>query len=274
MNAFLRLIFVLLSPLVHHSSCLRRMMEATDDTIELSPLPSSFPAPNASPAVDDPTEPPRIQFQEEPMASRMTLVSFSSTLTASDLPGAGRTLGNVISKGGRKLEKAWARVNRSRTRRRGQASTPTQAPSSSTPDGSAASSQIIHSAQAGPSRSLPSSSGVPTEAEAESDCTSEYTYTDHSSNWTMSNLPGTGRIIGQYYSRGGRVLERVFGRMAAKSGKGPDAIAERMYRRAGDDFFLDFTDAGKDPIFAWDRWDWDKEMATLLRYATRQVSVA
>ncbi|KLO03872.1 hypothetical protein SCHPADRAFT_897482, partial [Schizopora paradoxa] len=46
------------------------------------------------------------------------------------------------------------------------------------------------------------------------DATTVYTYfSTVSTNYTMSNLPGPGRLLGNFYSRAGRTLERRLGRI-------------------------------------------------------------
>ncbi|EJD07876.1 uncharacterized protein FOMMEDRAFT_150464 [Fomitiporia mediterranea MF3/22] len=49
-----------------------------------------------------------------------------------------------------------------------------------------------------------------------------------SSNLTASDLPGPGRTLGLLYSRWGRALEASVGRLAHRSGFGPDAVASRI----------------------------------------------
>lgn len=45
-----------------------------------------------------------------------------------------------------------------------------------------------------------------------------------STNYTMSNLVGTGRVLGNLYSAAGRRLEKVLGVVAGKIGYGPEAV--------------------------------------------------
>ncbi|KLO10513.1 hypothetical protein SCHPADRAFT_515176 [Schizopora paradoxa] len=52
----------------------------------------------------------------------------------------------------------------------------------------------------------------------EDDTTTAYTYfSTVSTNYTMSNLPGPGRLIGNFYSRAGRTLERRLGRIVNRA---------------------------------------------------------
>lgn len=44
-----------------------------------------------------------------------------------------------------------------------------------------------------------------------------------STNYTMSDLAGTGRVLGNLYSAAGRRLEKVLGVVAGKIGYGPEA---------------------------------------------------
>ena len=49
-----------------------------------------------------------------------------------------------------------------------------------------------------------------------------------STNYTMSNLPGAGRVLGNFYSFAGRQLERTIGIVAHKAGLGPAAAYKRL----------------------------------------------
>ena len=49
-----------------------------------------------------------------------------------------------------------------------------------------------------------------------------------SSNYTMTNLVGAGRVLGNFYVTVGRYLERILGEAAYSAGFGPDAIFERI----------------------------------------------
>ncbi|KLO08242.1 hypothetical protein SCHPADRAFT_615212 [Schizopora paradoxa] len=52
----------------------------------------------------------------------------------------------------------------------------------------------------------------------EDDTTTVYTYhSTWSTNYTMSNLPGPGRLLGNFYSRAGRTLERRLGRIVNRA---------------------------------------------------------
>lgn len=55
-----------------------------------------------------------------------------------------------------------------------------------------------------------------------------------STNYTMSNLPGTGRILDKLYRTGGRKLERLLGRLAQRAGYGPVAVSLRIRQLAWD----------------------------------------
>ena len=50
----------------------------------------------------------------------------------------------------------------------------------------------------------------------------------YSSNYTMSNLVGPGRVLGNLYSSLGRRLERSIGASAHKAGFGPSATYEKI----------------------------------------------
>lgn len=55
-----------------------------------------------------------------------------------------------------------------------------------------------------------------------------------STNFTMSNLPGTGRILDKLYRAGGRKLERLLGGLAQRAGYGPVAVSKRIRQLAWD----------------------------------------
>lgn len=50
----------------------------------------------------------------------------------------------------------------------------------------------------------------------------------HSTNSTASNLPGPGRVLGNFYRVTGRRLERTLGDLAHKAGFGPEAIYQQI----------------------------------------------
>ncbi len=49
-----------------------------------------------------------------------------------------------------------------------------------------------------------------------------------STNETASNIAGPGRLLGNLYSRGGKVLESRINIVATLAGRGPDATCERI----------------------------------------------
>ena len=49
-----------------------------------------------------------------------------------------------------------------------------------------------------------------------------------STNYTMSNLVGAGRVLGNFYSFAGRRLERTVGTIAHTAGFGPSATYEKI----------------------------------------------
>ncbi|KLO08245.1 hypothetical protein SCHPADRAFT_944605 [Schizopora paradoxa] len=67
---------------------------------------------------------------------------------------------------------------------------------------------------------MPLSSSVPDEHREDDtiDTTTVYSYySTWSTNYTMSNLPGPGRILGNFYSRAGRALEKHLGRIVDRT---------------------------------------------------------
>ena len=120
----------------------------------------------------------------------------SSNVTGSDLPGAGRTLGNVYSILGRRLESA---LNRSRA----------QNTHPSTPN--------VGTSGLDPHSGHPGNVAV---------------VSVESSNVTESDLPGLGRTLGNVYNRLGKQLESAFNQFANWKGLGPGAIALRVEKRS------------------------------------------
>lgn len=99
----------------------------------------------------------------------------STNATASDLPGPGRILGNLYSRGGRPLERALGR--------------------------------LAHRVGLLPPSFVPGDDTHAVGDESEG---------SRSINYTMSDLPGPGRILGNLYSSGGRRLEKGVARLAKK----------------------------------------------------------
>lgn len=99
----------------------------------------------------------------------------STNATASDLPGPGRILGNLYSRGGRPLERALGR--------------------------------FAHRVGLFPRSVDPGVDARGATEESEG---------SRSINYTMSDLPGPGRILGNLYSSGGRRLEKGVARLAKK----------------------------------------------------------
>lgn len=50
----------------------------------------------------------------------------------------------------------------------------------------------------------------------------------YSTNDTMSNNVGAGRVLGNFYGKAGKRLERVLGGIAHRAGFGPDAIYQKV----------------------------------------------
>lgn len=65
----------------------------------------------------------------------------------------------------------------------------------------------------------------------------------------MSNLPGPGRLLGNFYSWAGLPLERQLGKLAYRTGLGSFAKAEAILRRSSAVYDIikdgDMTKAGK-----------------------------
>ncbi|KLO14312.1 hypothetical protein SCHPADRAFT_318333 [Schizopora paradoxa] len=68
----------------------------------------------------------------------------------------------------------------------------------------------------------------------EDDATTVYTYNSTwSTNYTTSNLPGPGRLLGNLFSRAGSSLEKHFGRVASRRSAKEDKEAVEMIRCSG-----------------------------------------
>ena len=61
-----------------------------------------------------------------------------------------------------------------------------------------------------------------------SDAQSAFSSSLYSTNYTMSNLVGPGRVLGNLYSSLGRRLERYIGASAHKAGYGPSATYDAI----------------------------------------------
>lgn len=70
----------------------------------------------------------------------------------------------------------------------------------------------------------------------------------HSTNSTVSNLVGTGRVIGNLYSFTGKRLERALGDIAHRVGLGPEAVYEKICALSQDDWRRD-NEKGENTIF-------------------------
>lgn len=80
-----------------------------------------------------------------------------------------------------------------------------------------------------------------------------------STNYTMSNLPGTGRLLGNLYSRAGSSLERGIGSLANLTGLGGYAKAKEVISKSY--YTILFYERGK----GWS--EMEKAWDTLVRHA-------
>lgn len=64
----------------------------------------------------------------------------------------------------------------------------------------------------------------------------------------MSNLVGTGRVIGNLYSFTGKRLERALGDIAHRVGLGPEAVYDKICALSQDDWRRD-NEKSEDTIF-------------------------
>lgn len=127
----------------------------------------------------------------------------SSNDTESDIPGHGRTLGNMYSRAGRVLDAFLKR----RTKKEGRrpplvvAGPPDPHPQTDLPDWRRYYPDDVHILEI------------------------------DSADATDSDLPGHGRVLGNFYSYTGRRLMQIVNGLAGKSGLGPSAIAMRIKNR-------------------------------------------
>ena len=130
-------------------------------------------------------------------AASVVFSASSTNITEDNLPGAGRTLGNLYRSGGKRFEKAVGKL----ALKAGY-------------DFQARSSKLdpVHNA----------------EGEAkDSDCSV-------STNATDENLPGSGRTIGLIYATVGKSLEKRLGNTAERLGQGPRLTAIRIKSRSSE----------------------------------------
>ncbi|KLO10514.1 hypothetical protein SCHPADRAFT_906832 [Schizopora paradoxa] len=179
-----------------------------DVTIELRPLPSrtsSLETALVTPHDDEESDYyPTPSYLDELLRDDITYSyrsSISSNQTASDRTGPGRILGNVYSKAGRVLIRS--------LRKKRVKNLDTNCPSS-------------------PQSITVWRDGV--EQGNGSDTSTIYTYhSTWSSDYTMSNLVGAGRVIGKLYSRAGSSFEKGLGRLAYSAGIGSFAKLHYIY---------------------------------------------
>ena len=62
-----------------------------------------------------------------------------------------------------------------------------------------------------------------------------------STNATVDNLPGPGRLLGNLYSSAGRRLEDGLGRVASRMGYGPNAMSMKIQELLEDKSLRSFT---------------------------------
>lgn len=157
----------------------------------------------ASLSLAHPTQQPHPDGQEQDDEATHYLGSFhSSTATESNLPGAGRNLGNVYSFLGRWLENG-IRVGRS-----------------------VIDTWIGHDPRTNDPRIVRIQQSTPVHRAEDSEGSFSLE-SAHSSTATTSNLPGAGRNLGNFYSFAGRYVESGASMIAIRTGFCPRAIAVR-----------------------------------------------
>ena len=77
----------------------------------------------------------------------------------------------------------------------------------------------------------------------------------YSTNFTESNLPGAGRVLGQVYSLAGRQIERTVGVVAQKVGFRPrsDAIYQKIQELYREGWIIDEKKSMLFPLFSYSR---------------------
>lgn len=158
-----------------------------------------------------------------------TIYSYYSTASSNDtapnLPGPGRHIGNLFSSAGSILERGLGKLAY-RTGFGSQRSKPSS-PVPSTIDG-----QTIVAAVRETFNGVRHSRSPETLPQIDESATSNYSYySTVSSNYTMSNLPGPGRHLGNLFSTVGSAFERQLGLRAYIFGFGSYANASKILKR-------------------------------------------
>lgn len=194
---------------------------------------------------------------------------FSTNATQSDLAGPGRIVGRAYRRAGRALEDGLLKIaKKARPTRR-------QDVGQGAEQAHGALVQFQEDNRGGRNRRRQGTSAAGT-SETGSSMWHTFTFRTLSSDETATNLPGAGRLLGNLYTVGGRLLESRMNKIAIKSGRGPDACAERIRKAVIGEPYLE-EDLMKIQVKIRDRWkaknlsDHDRllfpECRLLLRYA-------
>lgn len=164
------------------------------------------------------------QFEDEDLRSESEHSSCSESsegstnATRSDLVGAGRLVGKAYSRAGRALETGLGKaIHAIRSRR-------TRKPSSDSTQSNAMQLQVLSE----PSEARGEEGRRATTARTGPSIRHAFSFSTVSSDKTETNIPGTGRILGNLYTTGGKALESYMNKRAIRAGRGPDASAKRI----------------------------------------------
>lgn len=154
-------------------------------------------------------------------------------MTASDLPGTGRVMGNLFSKAGRALERRVGRF-----RRRNTNSTSSSSDAGAQTESSGSTTLVDPQPSGGRSPSFTSRSDDDNDT---SDVRTITNFSDlsFSTNETASNIAGPGRMLGIFYSRAGKSIESKMNVLAKLAKVGPDARYRRIKEMMMKDFLLE-----------------------------------
>lgn len=164
------------------------------------------------------------QFEDEDLRSEGEHSSCSESsegstnATRSDLVGAGRLVGKAYSRAGRALETGLGKaIHAIRSRR-------TRKPSSDSTQSNAMQLQVLSE----PSKARGEEGRRATTARTGPSIRHAFSFSTVSSDKTETNIPGTGRVLGNLYTAGGKALESYMNKRAIRAGRGPEASAKRI----------------------------------------------
>lgn len=166
-------------------------------------------------------------------ASRQSSSEYSTNATQSDLVGPGRTIGSAYRRAGRALEIGLSKVIQKARTKRGQDT------GQGIAQGALAVPHTIPDKNERGQGRWRRGTSTPSTSRTGSSIRRAFSFSTVSSDETGTNLPGTGRLLGNLYSAGGGMLESRLNKIAIESGRGPDACAERIRKAVIGEPYLD-----------------------------------